>query len=158
MDTNNMQIVENEKVEQTEKDMLAAMVEKMDKQLFFTKLLAGASCALVVVMIIVAFLVVPPAVKSLNAAKEVMAAANTTLEEASGAIATAEDALKNVTDMSTNISQTSNNLNGFVVENAETMATAMKEIEEIDFKGLNQAIGDLQDAVGPFANFMRKFN
>ena len=41
--------------------------------------------------------------------------------------------------------------------NGEAMTGAVQSIEDIDFEGLNKAIQDLQDAVGPFAKTMRMF-
>ena len=39
----------------------------------------------------------------------------------------------------------------------QAMTGAVQSIEDIDFEGLNKAIQDLQDAVGPFAKTMRMF-
>ena len=40
---------------------------------------------------------------------------------------------------------------------AKKMSPLVNALTEIDFDGLNQAIKDLQDAVGPLASFMSKF-
>ena len=44
----------------------------------------------------------------------------------------------------------------FVDDNGENLAAAVKSLSEIDFEGLNKAITDLQDAVGPLASLMKK--
>ena len=51
----------------------------------------------------------------------------------------------------------SKSLNGFVTDNAQTLTDAATDISNIDFEGLNGAIRDLQDAVGPFAKMMNRF-
>ena len=39
----------------------------------------------------------------------------------------------------------------------ELAVVVTPKMNDIDFEGLNKAIQDLQDAVGPFATFMNKF-
>lgn len=146
-----------EKQNNTTDDKQDLLLKKVEKQLFFTRLIAlftGLSC---VALVVVALVVVPPVMKTLNSAQAVMNTANTTMVAATSAIQVVEKSLENVEDMSDSIIDTSNQLNAFVTENAGSMTTAMTELSNIDFEGLNHAITDLQDAVGPFANMMRKF-
>ena len=51
----------------------------------------------------------------------------------------------------------SNNLNQLVNDNTEPLTQAVNNMAGIDFEGLNQAITDLQGAVGPLANFFGRF-
>lgn len=48
-------------------------------------------------------------------------------------------------------------MDDFIAENAEAVSSLMKEIEAIDFEGLNKAIKDLGDVVEPFAKFFNRF-
>lgn len=43
------------------------------------------------------------------------------------------------------------------VKSQENIGSAMEKINAIDIEGLNQAIKNLSDAVGPFAEFFNKF-
>lgn len=43
------------------------------------------------------------------------------------------------------------------VKSQENIGSAMEKINAIDIEGLNQAIRNLSDAVGPFAEFFNKF-
>ena len=79
-----------------------------------------------------------------------MISANETLESAN-------NALDDVDMMAKSIIDTSDSLKEFITENGEAMTGAVQSIEDIDFEGLNKAIQDLQDAVGPFAKTMRMF-
>ena len=42
-------------------------------------------------------------------------------------------------------------------ENSEALTQTVNDMSNIDFEGLNTAIKDLQDTVGPFASFFGKF-
>jgi len=44
-----------------------------------------------------------------------------------------------------------------LTDNSQSLTDAVEKMNNIDFEGLNKAIQDLQDAVGPFANLMKKF-
>lgn len=160
-DMEDSKIVKEEKIEQETTVQIQSeqviLIQKMEKQLFFTRLIAiftGLSC---IALIIVALVVIPPVMKTLRGAQEVMNTANATMTAATTAIETAEKSLENVETMTDSIIVTSNQLNDLVSGNAESMTKAMTELSNIDFEGLNGAITDLQDAVGPFANLMRKF-
>ena len=59
--------------------------------------------------------------------------------------------------MSNEVTSVSEGLNDFIIENAQTLTDAAQDISNIDFEGLNKAIQDLQDAVGPFANLMNRW-
>lgn len=133
------------------------LMRKLDLQLMMTKVIAALIGLILAVVVIGLCILVPPALKALSTAQEVMNTANATMNEANAAILAAEQSMENVESMTDSIIETSNQLNAFVNENAESMATAVEQIGSIDFQGLNGAIKDLQDAVGPFANMMRKF-
>ncbi len=55
------------------------------------------------------------------------------------------------------MSNSAANFDKLLSENSKELTESIKEISEIDFDGLNKAIKDLQDAVGPMASFMNKF-
>lgn len=143
-------IMENQKIEATENDVMKTLLEKTQKQLFYTKILAGAAGGMFLILLIAALLVVPKAVSALTQAEAVMA-------DAQGLLETADTAISNISAMSDEVTQVSRSLNGFVTDNAQTLTDAARDISNIDFEGLNGAIRDLQDAVGPFAKMMNRF-
>ena len=51
----------------------------------------------------------------------------------------------------------SKNLNQLVGDNSEALNEAITNMANVDYDGLNKAIKDLQDTVGPMANFFSKF-
>ena len=126
------------------------MMKKLDEQIKWSKIIAGIMGGILLVVCISAIIIIPPAVKTLNDAKAVMISANETLESAN-------NALDDVDMMAKSIIDTSDSLKEFITENGEAMTGAVQSIEDIDFEGLNKAIQDLQDAVGPFAKTMRMF-
>ena len=143
-------IMENQKIETAENDVMKTLLEKTQKQLFYTKILAGAAGGMFLILLIAALLVVPKAVSALTQAQAVMA-------DAQGLLETADTAISNISAMSDEVTQVSKSLNGFVTDNAQTLTDAATDISNIDFEGLNGAIRDLQDAVGPFAKMMNRF-
>lgn len=143
-------IMENQKIETAENDVMKTLLEKTQKQLFYTKILTGAAGGMFLILLIAALLVVPKAVSALTQAEAVMA-------DAQGLLETADTAISNISAMSDEVTQVSKSLNGFVTDNAQTLTDAATDISNIDFEGLNGAIRDLQDAVGPFAKMMNRF-
>ena len=87
----------------------------------------------------------------------VLRQADEVMTDAQGILQNADEAISNISAMSSEVTEVSHGLNVFITQNAETLTDAAKDISEIDFEGLNTAIRDLQDAVGPFAKMMNRF-
>ncbi len=124
--------------------LLTEIRDLQKKKLFWQRI---ASCAIVfvaVVVILSAMVLVPKA--------------NNALVQVNKAASDAQASLSDVDVMVDSITKASENLNTLVEENGETLAEAVKNLSEVDYDGLNKAIVDLQDAVGPMAEFMKKFN
>ncbi|MBP3476463.1 MAG: hypothetical protein J6K48_09125 [Lachnospiraceae bacterium] len=139
----------NDKTEPRQ-DTMQQLLEQTREQLFYTRILTGAFFAMFLVVFISAVILVPKVCGALGQINNLTEAAGATLESANQALA-------EVSEMSTEITGVSTQLNEFITENAQTLSDAATDISEIDFEGLNQAIQDLQDAVGPFANLMNGF-
>lgn len=135
---------------ETRQDTVKMLLEQTREQLFYTRILTGAFFALFLVVFISALILIPKVTGTLEQV-------NSLVEEAGGTLESANQALAEVSEMSTEITGVSTQLNEFITENAQTLSDAATDISEIDFEGLNQAIQDLQDAVGPFANLMNGF-
>lgn len=133
-----------------QQDTNKQLLEQSREQLFYIRILTGAFFALFLVVFIAAVILIPRV-------SETLGQVNSLIEEAGGTLESANQALTEVSEMSTEITGVSTQLNDFITENAQTLSDAATQISEIDFEGLNQAIQDLQDAVGPFANLMNGF-
>ena len=68
----------------------------------------------------------------------------------------AQDSLNEANTMITSITEASENFDSLVAKNGEGLTSAVESMSKIDFEGLNEAIKDLQDAIGPLAAFMSK--
>lgn len=143
----NQEITDRTEIQQ---DTIKQLLEQTREQLFYTRILTGAFFALFLVVFISAVILVPQVYAALAQVDDLM-------EEAVGTLESANQALAEVSEMSTEITGVSTQLNDFITENAQTLSDAATQISEIDFEGLNHAIQDLQDAVGPFANLMNGF-
>lgn len=119
------------------------LVKIAKKQLFFQRI---SACCMIVIALCVLFAVM-----------KVVPMVQTTLEHINDTAIKAQESLVQVDEMTAGLNEASKNLNKLVDENAEVMTDAVKSISEIDFEGLNQAITDLQGAVGPLANFFGRF-
>ena len=85
------------------------------------------------------------------------AGADAVIAQASSSITLADEAITDVIEMSGAITEMGLSMDDFIAENAEAVSSLMKEIEAIDFEGLNKAIKDLGDIVEPFAKFFNRF-
>ena len=59
--------------------------------------------------------------------------------------------------MVTDMTEASANINKLVKDNAEPLSSAVTNMSNVDFDGLNKAIEDLQATVGPLASFFGRF-
>lgn len=80
-----------------------------------------------------------------------------TLTEIDDAIAQIESSIEEVDTMVAEMTDASKNLNKLVNDNSAVLTETVNNMSNIDFEGLNKAIKDLQDTVGPFASFFGKF-
>ncbi|WP_026523183.1 MULTISPECIES: hypothetical protein [unclassified Butyrivibrio] len=121
-----------------------------EKILKFQKLQTFCTAGIFVVILIAVIMVVPRAVKLLDQAQSVAEGAMSTLEKA-------DSTLADISEMADSIEQTGEDMNKLIKDNESTLTESLDKMSQIDFDGLNKAITDLQDAVGPFASFMNKF-
>ena len=121
----------------------AEMLKVDKKHLFWQRLSAMAVVATFVVVLITAVILVPQI--------------SATLSNINKVASDAEAAIADVYVMVDEMTDASKNLNKLVGENSEALTEAVTNMADIDFEGLNKAIGDLQDTVGPMASFFNKF-
>ena len=121
----------------------AEMLKVDKKHLFWQRLSALAVVATFLVVLVVAMILVP----------QVMA----TLDNINRVAKDAESAVANVDTMVLEMTDASKNLNQLVGDNSEALNEAITNMANVDYDGLNKAVKDLQDTVGPMASFFSKF-
>lgn len=131
-------------------ELLRELVKNSEKQLFYSRMAAFTAVIAVILLAVCMMIVVPPVIKTVNRANDIMVQASETIE-------LADTAIESVTEMSQSITDMGNNMDAFITENSESVQEIMKKFDEIDFEGLNGAIKDLGDVVEPLANFFGKF-
>ncbi|WP_026510476.1 MULTISPECIES: hypothetical protein [unclassified Butyrivibrio] len=131
-------------------ELLKKIAENTSKSLKYHRISAFCLIGILCVVLVSAYIVVPKAASTLNA---IDAAARSSEETLSNASAT----LAEVNEMADSVTKTSDEISTFVNDNRDMMMESLDKMSQIDFDGLNQAIKDLQDAVGPFAKFMKSF-
>lgn len=131
-------------------EQLAKLLENSEKQLFYCRIRSIAAVVTALCILCALVMVVPALLRTVAGADAVIA-------QASSSITLADEALTDVIEMSGAITEMGLSMDDFIAENAEAVSSLMKEIEAIDFEGLNKAIKDLGDVVEPFAKFFNRF-
>lgn len=126
------------------------LIKYSKKQLFYARVRTLASIVTAGALVICLFILVPVVLSSVAKANDIM-------EQASETIVLADAALESITEMSTSITEMGDNMDTFIMENAESVEAVMKKIEAVDFEGLNSAIKDLGTVIEPLAKFFNKF-
>ncbi len=131
-------------------EQLAKLLENSEKQLFYSRIRSIAAVVTALCILCALVMVVPALLRTAAGADAVIA-------QASSSITLADEAITDVIEMSGAITEMGLSMDDFIAENAEAVSSLMKEIEAIDFEGLNKAIKDLGDVVEPFARFFNRF-
>ena len=131
-------------------EQLAKVLENSEKQLFYSRIRSIAAVVTALCILCALVMVVPALLRTAAGADAVIA-------QASSSITLADEAITDVIEMSGAITEMGLSMDDFIAENAEAVSSLMKEIEAIDFEGLNKAIKDLGDVVEPFAKFFNRF-
>ncbi|MCI8927432.1 MAG: hypothetical protein HFI96_06925 [Lachnospiraceae bacterium] len=131
-------------------EQLAKLLENSEKQLFYSRIRSIAAVVTALCILCALVMVVPALLRTAAGADAVIA-------QASSSITLADEAITDVIEMSGAITEMGLSMDDFIAENAEAVSSLMKEIEAIDFEGLNKAIKDLGDVVEPFAKFFNRF-
>lgn len=126
-----------------DENLINELLKTNKKQLFWQRIIAIGLAGLLATVIVVACILVPEATTTLKYIDDVAIKEQETLEE--------------INKVAGSVIESSTNLNKLVEENTDELTEAVKSISEVDFEGLNKAIKDFQDAVGPLASFMNRF-
>lgn len=115
---------------------------QLKKQLFYTRIFAAMGLVLAILLAVVVFWVVPPALSAMETATAAM-------EQASDTLALVDETLLDVQSLFEE--------DGLIVQSSEALAQAMEKIDRMDIDSLNQAIQNLKDVVEPMADFFGRF-
>ncbi|MBO6134109.1 MAG: hypothetical protein J6P05_07240 [Lachnospiraceae bacterium] len=142
----------------------AKLLEQQEKQVKYSRFAAIFTAVIAAVMVIVAVIVVPEVLNLIKQVDTTIVQVEETITQVDATIAQAQESVGKVNEtldsangMVKSITNTSNNVNGVVTSNASDISKVVKDISQVDFEGLNQAINDLQSAVAPLANMFRSF-
>ena len=142
--------MQNHDIYRTENGQMAQLIENSEKQLFYARVRTLISVITALALLSALAVVVPAVLRT-------AANADAVVSQVSNTITLADEAIKSITEMSGSITEMGQNMDDFITENAEAVSSIMKEVEAVDFEGLNKAIRDLGDVVEPFANFFNRF-
>ena len=127
----------------SETELLTEIRNETRKQVKFAKISAAFIGGIFVIILVAAIILVPRV--------------SVTLQHADQLIGNANLALAEITRMSNSVGDMSKKVDQLVADNSEKLTESVEKLSSIDFAGLNKAIKDLQDAVGPFANLMNRW-
>ncbi len=137
--------------------LLIEMRELAKKQLLWQKISAICSAGILAVAVIAACILIPMASITLNHINATATKAQATLDSVNATAVKAQASLDDVDIMVAEMTDASKNLNELIDNNENSLQDAIERMANVDYDGLNQAIKDLQGAVGPLANFFGKF-
>ena len=149
----NEEIAAEEKKEpiSDENKALLEQVRDMEKQtLKWQRISAYGSVGIFVVIAISMLILVPRVFTAISVATG-------TIEHIDTIVTEADKTLDDVNAMVGEITTASKNINKIVDENGQDITDAVDKMSSIDFEGLNDAINDLKNTVGPMASFFGRF-
>ncbi|MCR5654275.1 MAG: hypothetical protein K6G07_01355 [Lachnospiraceae bacterium] len=119
-----------------DRELMEQMLKELKNQKKSERITMIFTVAIFLLFTVVAVLVVPPLLKTVNNANVTLSKLDTAVES---------------------LTETSEAMNELVGANSETITEAVESLSNIDFDGLNAGIRDLQDTVGPLADMMNSW-
>ncbi len=123
--------------------LLTQIRDLKKKQLMWQRVSAACLFGIFAVLFITVSIIVPRATATLSNIDQVAGEMYETIDE--------------IDTMVAEMTTASTNLNKLVDDNSQALTDAINNIAGIDFEGLNKAIKDLKDTVGPMASFFGRF-
>lgn len=121
----------------SERDLLIEIAKGQRKEAKSGRISATAMVCLVIAFIIALSAFVPLAANTLEKV-------NTTLTEAENVAVSAQKSLEEIDEMVSNF-------NGVIVDNTDSVNSALSKVNEIDIKSLNKSIEELASILDPLA-------
>lgn len=123
--------------------LLTQIRDLKKKQLMWQRVSAACLFGIFAVLFITVSIIIPMATTTLSNIDQVAGEMYETIDE--------------IDTMVAEMTTASTNLNKLVDDNSQALTDAINNIAGIDFEGLNKAIKDLKDTVGPMASFFGRF-
>ncbi len=123
--------------------LLTQIRDLKKKQLMWQRVSAACLFGIFAVLFITVSIIIPRATTTLSNIDQVSGEMYETIDE--------------IDTMVAEMTTASTNLNKLVDDNSQALTDAINNIAGIDFEGLNKAIKDLKDTVGPMASFFGRF-
>ena len=123
--------------------LLTQIRDLKKKQLMWQRVSAACLFGIFAALFITVSIIIPRATTTLSNIDQVAGEMYETIDE--------------IDTMVAEMTTASTNLNKLVDDNSQALTDAINNIAGIDFEGLNKAIKDLKDTVGPMASFFGRF-
>ncbi len=139
-----------EHILEDDKSLLTQMRDMEKQTLKWQRVSAYGSIGIFVVIAVSMIILVPRVFNAISVA-------TATLEHIDTVVTEADKTLDDVNAMVAEMTIASTNINKIVDENGQSITDAVGKMSSIDFEGLNDAINDLKNTVGPMASFFGRF-
>lgn len=133
-----------EEVDREQSALLKKMIEKQEHDIKLTKVIAFAECSLLVVLIVVFLVLIPRFFTTVQKVES-------TMEDVNHLIETSEKSLKNIQDLVADADE-------IMMNNEQSIASALENFNKVDFDSLNRSISSLGDVMQPILDMLSVFD
>lgn len=133
-----------EEVDREQSALLKKMIEKQEHDIKLTKVIAFAECSLLVVLIVVFLVLIPRFFTTVQKVES-------TMEDVNHLIETSEKSLKNIQDLVADADE-------IMMNNEQSIASALENFNKVDFDSLNRSISSLGDIMQPILDMLSVFD
>lgn len=133
-----------EEVDREQSALLKKMIEKQEHDIKLTKVIAFAECSLLVVLIVVFLVLIPRFFTTVQKVES-------TMEDVNHLIETSEKSLKNIQDLVADADE-------IMMNNEQSIASALENFNKVDFDSLNRSISSLGDVMQPVLDMLSVFD
>ena len=143
MNENGAMTAQVEAPKPSELELLTEIRDMTKKELIWQRISSSAMVIICVTLFIICINLIPKVVGVIENINEVADVAVNSMHE--------------IDLMISDVRSTNENVNKVIEDNAVPLSEAVDSMSKVDYEGLNQAITDLQDTVGPMATFFKRF-
>ena len=133
-----------EEVDREQSALLKKMIDKQEHDIKLTKVIAFAECSLLVVLIVVFLVLIPRFFTTVQKVES-------TMEDVNHLIETSEKSLKNIQDLVADADE-------IMMNNEQSIASALENFNKVDFDSLNRSISSLGDIMQPILDMLSVFD
>ena len=133
-----------EEVDREQSALLKKMIDKQEQDIKLTKVIAFAECSLLVVLIVVFLVLIPRFFTTVQKVES-------TMEDVNHLIETSEKSLKNIQDLVADADE-------IMMNNEQSIASALENFNKVDFDSLNRSISSLGDIMQPILDMLSVFD